>query len=291
MTSDGSEAWDILNKPEAPSLVISDWMMPNMNGVELCRKVREMDRPHYVYFIILTAKGQKADVIEALEAGADDFLIKPFDQEELKYRVKIGERIIRLEQRILDLASKDFLTGVLNRRAFMEKIEQEIHRAARANTHLSLILADIDGFKNINDEHGHTAGDAVLQSFTKTLSESLRRYDFIGRYGGEEFLVCLVGADDFQAERIAERMRKAVEEMSITLPETSQAIRITASFGVASRIMRCEASVISMTRRADNAMYKAKRKGKNQVCAANEEIRSHLESGDDGTSDSTRVTA
>jgi len=131
-----SEAWAVLNKPEAPNLVISDWMMPNVDGLELCRKIREMEKSGYAYFIILTAKERKEDVIQGLEAGADDFLTKPFHQEELEYRIQIGERIIELEQRIMLLASTDSLTGVLNRRAFMERMEQEIHRSNRDNTSL-----------------------------------------------------------------------------------------------------------------------------------------------------------
>jgi two-component system chemotaxis response regulator CheY len=155
ITSNGREAWELLQEPEAPNLVVSDWIMPDMDGLELCRKIREVERAEYIYFIILTAKGEKEDVVAGLEAGADDYLIKPFNRDELKYRVKIGERIIDLEQRILRLASTDSLTGVLNRRAFMERMEQEINRSLRENLPLSLILADIDHFEGVNDRHGH----------------------------------------------------------------------------------------------------------------------------------------
>jgi len=125
VTCDGSEAWEAMQQPEAPGLVISDWMMPHIDGLELCRKIRQMERTGYIYFIILTAKGMKEDVIEGLEAGADDFLIKPFDREELKYRTRIGERIIELEQRIMKLATTDSLTGVLNRRALSALLIRE----------------------------------------------------------------------------------------------------------------------------------------------------------------------
>ncbi len=151
VTCDGSEAWEALQETDSPNLVVSDWMMPEMDGLELCRKIRGMDRSGYIYFILLTAKGRKNDVIQGLEAGADDFLVKPFDKEELQYRIRIGERIIELERRILDLAATDSLTGVLNRRAFMERLEQEIERSRRGNTSLSLIMADIDYFKKVND--------------------------------------------------------------------------------------------------------------------------------------------
>jgi len=271
VTSDGSEAWEVLQKPEAPNLVISDWMMPHIDGVELCRKIREMGRSDYTYFIILTAKGGKEDIVKGLEAGADDYLVKPFDQEEMKCRVKIGGRIIALEQRIRQMASIDFLTGVLNRRAFMERMELEIHRSNREHAPFSLILADIDYFKAINDRYGHLVGDLVLQRFTEQLSKSSRPYDFIGRYGGEEFVVCSPGVDSLQAGSVAERMHKRVEEMKIVPPNSSHSVQITASFGVTSLQLGSNETVDSLTGRADEALYQAKREGRNRVCVANEE--------------------
>jgi len=266
VTCNGNEAWEVLQKPEAPSLVISDWMMPDMDGLELCAKIREMAKSNYIYFIILTANGRKENVIKGLEAGADDYVVKPFDHKELKYRIRIGERIIKLEHRILQLATTDSLTSVLNRRAFMERLEIDLNRSVRKDTPHSLILVDIDYFKRINDGHGHQVGDIVLQRFAEQLSKSLRPYDFVGRYGGEEFVVCLPGADECEARLVAKRMRKRVEEMRIIV-SNGPAIQITASFGVAC-FSGSDDSMDSLILRADKAMYRAKREGRNRVCVA-----------------------
>ena len=271
VTCDGNEAWEAMQQPEAPGLVISDWMMPHIDGLELCRKIRQMEKTGYIYFIILTAKGMKEDVIEGLEAGADDFLIKPFNREELKYRTRIGKRIIELEQRILKLAATDSLTGVLNRRAFMERMEQEIQRSLRENTSLSLILTDIDYFKKVNDRYGHQTGDIVLQRFTEQLLDSSRPYDIVGRYGGEEFVICLPGANISQSVSVAERMRSKLEEMKILPPDSSKSIRITASFGTTAFLIGSEEKADSLIKRADNALYKAKNEGRNRVCMESRE--------------------
>ena len=268
--SDGAEAWKRIQEPESPNLIISDWMMPRMDGLALCREIRNMEKSEYIYFIILTAKGEKKDIIEGLEAGADDFLTKPFNQEELKYRTRIGQRIINLERRILELANTDPLTGLLNRRAFMERMEQEMSRAQREKKPLSFILADIDHFKKVNDTYGHQVGDLVLQRFTRQLSTSARPYDFLGRYGGEEFVVCLPGADGLQAGSVAERMRKQIEDMEIMLPDDARSIRITASFGVAPYAIESAGNVNLLIKKADDALYRAKEEGRNRVCVADD---------------------
>ncbi len=275
---DGAAAWEIIQDPDTPNLVISDWLMPRMDGLTLCRKIRRMDAAEYIYFILLTAKGGQEDVLEGLKAGADDFLTKPFNQQELMYRTRIGERIIRLKQKILDLARTDALTGLLNRRALMERMEQEIQRSMRGNNHFSLILSDIDYFKKVNDTFGHQAGDRVLQSFSHKLTTISRPYDFVGRYGGEEFVTCLPGAKDFQAEAIAERIRKRVEEMTIMLPDGSGPVRITASFGVASLRIGSGDTSDTLIKRADDALYRAKDGGRNCVLTSSEmDIAKQLE--------------
>ena len=209
-------------------------------------------------------------MIEGLEAGADDFLSKPFNREELKYRTRIGKRIINLERRILELANIDGLTGVLNRRAFMERMAWEAARSHRDKTPLSFILTDIDHFKDVNDTYGHQAGDMVLQRFAEMLSASVRPYDFMGRYGGEEFMICLPGADLSQAESIAERMRASTENTEVMLPAGSQSIFITASFGTASFTGAPLDTMELFIKRADDALYRAKHEGRNRVCVARE---------------------
>jgi two-component system, cell cycle response regulator len=264
----GAEAWELMQKPDAPNLVVSDWMMPHMDGIELCEKIRGIERPGYVYFILLTTKAEKKDVIQGLESGADDFIVKPFDHEELRSRVKIGERIIKLEQKIITLANTDYLTGVLNRRAFMQRLEEETNRGSRKQKGLSIILADIDHFKNVNDSYGHQAGDVILKEFTKKISEISRSYDIIGRYGGEEFVVCLPETDLEKAMQIAERMRINIEGIKLKLSDKSHpVITITASFGVASCTLECYENIDAIIKTSDDALYRAKAKGRNRVCS------------------------
>ena len=269
--SSGKEALGVLEGPQAPNLVISDWMMPEMDGLELCQRTREIQTAGYVYFIILTSKMDKKDIIKGLEAGADDYLTKPFDREELKYRIKIGERILNLERRILELANTDSLTGILNRRAFMERLQIEIQRCNREYVPLSLILADIDHFKRVNDQYGHQVGDMVLQKFAEQLIATCRPYDFAGRYGGEEFLVCLPGTERQQAGSVAERMRRLIEATGLTVPATTDCFSISASFGVASLHIGSEERPEPLIGRADSAMYQAKNEGRNRVCLAAED--------------------
>lgn len=268
IAENGRKAWDILCKPEAPNLIISDWMMPDMDGLELCALIRAEKITGYVYFILLTSKKDKQDVVEGLKAGADDFVVKPFDQEELQFRVKIGERIITLEQRIMKLARTDALTGLLNRGAFMERLEQEFQRARRENILLSLIIIDIDYFKKINDNYGHQVGDLVLQEFAGQLKKILRPYDLVARYGGEEFAVILTGAVGFQVGLVAERIRQQIARMKITLPDNARSIQISASFGTASVLPMPGENIESLIKQADDALYKAKDQGRNRVCSA-----------------------
>jgi len=261
----GDEAWAILENADRPNIAVLDWMMPGMDGVDICRNLRTLNTVNYVYVILLTAKSKREDLIKGLESGADDYIIKPFHYEELKLRLKIGRRIIELEQSILRLASTDYLTGLLNRRAFLERMTREMNRCQREKSQLGIIIMDIDHFKQVNDEYGHQVGDVVLQELSATLANSCRVYDFLGRYGGEEFIICLPGADKWNTYQIAERMRASIESQKICLEDNMTEVNVTASFGVASMLPDQNRSSDDLIKQADDALYQAKREGRNRV--------------------------
>ncbi len=263
----GDEAWTILEQENRPNIAILDWMMPGLEGVQICERLRTLNPSRYVYIILLTARNKTEDVIKGLNSGADDYMIKPFHPEELKYRLSIGERIIELEQRIINLASTDYLTGLLNRRAFMERLEAEINRTQRGYDHLGLIIADLDHFKQINDNFGHQVGDLVLQETARCLTSACRVYDFVGRYGGEEFIICLPGANVIETCNVAERMRTMLGEQKTILPDNTE-IAVTASFGIADMPSTVITNSDSLIKEADDALYRAKDKGRNQVVVA-----------------------
>lgn len=265
MANNGNEAWDILGNSDRPNMAVLDWMMPGMNGVEICRRLRLLSLPNYVYVILLTARSKREDVINGLESGADDYIIKPFNREELKSRLKIGQRIIELEQRILRLASTDYLTGLMNRRAFLERLERELNRCEREISNMGIIIMDIDHFKRVNDNFGHQVGDLVLQEMSGILVKLCRVYDFIGRYGGEEFIICLPGADKWNTYKIAERMRSTIENNKIFLSDKASSISITASFGISSVEPGQIKSADRLINEADEALYRAKDQGRNRV--------------------------
>ncbi len=265
MANNGNEPWSILEKIDRPNMAVLDWMMPGMDGVEICRRLRGLNLPNYVYVILLTARSKREDVINGLESGADDYIIKPFNHEELRSRLKIGQRIIELEHRILRLASTDYLTGLLNRRAFLERLERELNRCQREASPMGIIIMDIDHFKRVNDNFGHQVGDLVLQELSHSLVKLCRTYDFIGRYGGEEFIVCLPGADKWNTYQITERMRSTIEKKKVLLPDKENGITVTASFGIASMELGQLKSADKLINEADEALYRAKHQGRNRV--------------------------
>jgi diguanylate cyclase (GGDEF)-like protein len=264
VVNDGIQALEKLQEENGPKLAIIDWVMPGADGLEVCAKVRSTINKSYIYLILLTANSSKEDVVKGLEAGADDYIVKPFNEMELKFRLKTGERVINLENRIMQLALTDSLTGILNRRAFMGRLESEAERCNRLGKPLSLIMVDLDDFKKVNDNYGHLVGDEVLKSVAACFSSFLRKYDFIGRYGGEEFIICLPEIKAEKAESIAERLRVSMQEIVVNKQESPLKLGVTASFGICCLNEKVQ-DVHILTKKADEALYLAKAKGKNCV--------------------------
>lgn len=267
---DGVEAWRALEAADAPSFAILDWMMPQLDGLEVCRRVREQAREPYTYLILLTARDQKEDVVEGLRAGADDYLSKPFHADELEARLRAGRRIVELQAEVIAArealrvqANDDLITGLANRRSIVDALEREVARARRQDTPLAVALIDIDHFKGINDTHGHGVGDSALREVATRLREGLREYDVVGRYGGEEFLAVLPGCSGAIGAHVAERLRARVADGLVK----AGALRfpITVSLGVAAGHGAACPTPVALVHAADGALYRAKRGGRNRV--------------------------
>lgn len=270
-TVDGTEAWDAMRQPGAPPLAILDWMMPGLSGLEVCRRVRGLAPDQPPYLILLTSKGEKADIVAGLEAGADDYLAKPFDPGELRARVDVGQRIIDLQARLLEArdalaheASHDPLTGALNRRAFSDVMTRAIAAEGRHHDGLALGICDVDEFKAVNDTHGHQVGDEVLLGLVRLLSGSLRGHDVLGRHGGDEFVVLAGHVGEGDVGALFERMRAAVADHP--LPTSCGDVPVTLSFGVSRWTDgQTEDGLLAA---ADAALYRAKAAGRNLVRVA-----------------------
>jgi diguanylate cyclase (GGDEF)-like protein len=260
---DGQEAWDLLSSANPPQLALLDWMMPELNGIEICRRLRTDSERPYCYVIMLTANNSTADLVEALDAGADDFIPKPFNREELRGRLRVGQRMVRLQQELHRRGSYDELTGLLNRRTFLEAFQRVGTRAALNDAALGLALLDVDHFKRINDVHGHQAGDAVLREVASRLSNAVRPTDLTCRFGGEEFVVAMPGCSTAVARDVGERLRAAIADVPITLPDTSLSVTISVGLAVAARSPHVPYD--QLLHAADRALYSAKAAGRNRV--------------------------
>jgi len=272
---DGKEAWKILSSSNAPRLAILDWVLPEVDGVEICRRLRSASKDlPYTYTILLTAKSERQEMLEAMEAGVDDFLAKPFDPPTLKARLLVGKRIIDLQHKLVSAnqalqfaACHDFLTGLWNRAEIIKFLDRELERARRDRTPVGIVLADVDHFKSVNDKFGHDAGDAVLKSVADAMTTSLRLYDGVGRYGGEEFLMVIPGCDLGITIRRANQIREYIANHAI--PLQSQTTKVTVSMGIT--VAEGSADTEELVRQADIALYQAKHNGRNRVEPANAE--------------------
>lgn len=260
VTCDGAEAWFEMQKKGSPRLVILDWIMPKINGVDLCRMAREKCETSSNYIILLTALNSKQNLLEGLQAGADDYLSKPFDDDILKARIGVGERVITLQLQLQKQASTDVLTSLANRRAGLLSLKGELNRASRDTHGIAVGIIDIDYFKRINDTYGHLTGDDVLREFGLRLRSVVRSYDQACRYGGEEFLLIMPGGDVSTSLRW-ERIKLAVTKT--TFKTRSGPLKVTLSLGYSWDFG--ENSVDTIIAAADRALYEAKANGRDQV--------------------------
>jgi two-component system, cell cycle response regulator len=271
IAEDGTKAWAILQQEPAPQLLILDWMMPHPNGVELCRLIRERNSTPYQYILLLTAKDEKQDIIRGLEAGADDYLTKPFDKNELNARLRTGRRILTLQDEQIKIreqlqfqASHDALTGIWNRKAVLDLLHGEYDRVRRSKGVFGILMLDLDHFKYVNDTYGHQAGDEVLKEVGRRIQHAVRPYDWAGRYGGEEFLIVLPKCGKDEVQLCAERIRLAMTSEPILAEGFEIAVTVSIGSVVVNPALQSEKVALSS---ADTALYQAKSQGRDRIVA------------------------
>lgn len=268
VVADGLAADAILQQPDAPGLVLLDWNMPGLEGPEVCRRLRRRETSNPPYVVLVTARGEKGDIVKGLDAGANDYVAKPYDVEELRARVGVGMRMLDLQTDLAKArdalafqAAHDALTGLPNRRAILETLERDLARTAREGGILSLAVCDLDHFKNVNDTWGHPAGDEVLATFARVARSCLRACDVLGRYGGEEFLLIAPGARPTADSGVFERVCRAVAACPVTT--AAGVVSVTVSIGVAGATGESTSEMLLAA--ADAALYRAKAEGRNRV--------------------------
>ncbi len=269
----GKIALEHLAAEDAPRLVVLDWMMPGLSGTDVCKRLRAQPGPLYTYVLLLTARRRMQEVVEGLDAGADDYLTKPFHPSELRARLRAAQRILDLHHKLFEshrelahLATHDPLTQLFNRRAILGQLSHEAARAQREKKFLAVLLIDVDHFKEVNDRRGHQAGDLVLCEVASRMSAALRPYDSLGRFGGEEFLVALTADSAADASAIAERLRAAVAVTPLFV--VGHEFPLSISVGVATASASGPIETESLVHSADSALYRAKHEGRNRVCTA-----------------------
>ena len=268
---DGEQALEMLQQPDAPKLALLDWSMPGLSGVEVCSRLRDKQINDSIYIIILTAKSEKKNIVEGLNAGANDYIIKPYDNDELQARINVGKRMVEIQSELENAKSAllhevmhDSLTGVYNRKAIIDLLERELIRAKRSGGIIYAGMCDLDYFKRINDTFGHQTGDDILKGFTGIIVENLRKYDLIGRYGGEEFLIIIPSSGNINEKMDFKRLCDLVSKSNIKT--RSGDLSVTVSIGVTDS--KGGKTVDEILAEADGALYKAKEMGRNCVSYA-----------------------
>jgi len=268
----GSEALKAF-RSKAPNIVITDWVMPDFSGLELCQHIRADKSASYSYVILMTSNKEKDGVVKGLEAGADDYLVKPFDSGEMLARIGVGRRIIDLHRQLEDksaqleeVACTDVLTGLPNRRAIKDWANKQLNGGARHGFPVWVVLGDLDSFKEINDTFGHEAGDTVLRTFADTLKKLTRISDMCGRLGGDEFLIVISHVSAENIELAINRFRELFG--SLSFPFAGKSVSISATFGVAGSESGNLRNFDALVRKADEMLYEAKRAGRNCVRVA-----------------------
>lgn len=276
--ADGSTAASLLTAEDGPRLALLDWMMPGEDGPSVCREVRRQREQPYVYMVLLTSKESKDDIIAGLESGADDYLTKPYHAEELKARLRTGQRILHLEDKLVEAreemrfrATHDALTGLWNHAMILDLLQREVSRAQREGNSVAVLMCDLDHFKRINDTYGHLVGDELLRETARRLLSSVRPYDAVGRYGGEEFLVVMPGCNTARARERAEEIRTTVGECPVMT--TQGPVSFTLSVGALASGDWGRTTPVQLLKEVDAALYRAKAEGRNRVAYA--ETRTH----------------
>src|SRR5579863_988874 len=265
----GLEALDLFAS-HRPGLVITDWAMPDLSGIDLCQRLRADFRSTFVYVILLTSNSEKPNIGRGLQAGADDYLTKPFDAQELLARVNVGRKSVELHRQLEaknrfleELALTDVLTGLPNRRAVEQWGMRQISGALRHKFPFWVVMADLDGFKSINDTHGHEAGDIALRKLGEILKATTRRCDICGRIGGDEFLLVVTHSEADGIRVAIERIRRQVEGQRFEFGD--QSVSVTASFGIAGLDRDYPVDFARLVAQADVALQSAKRLGRNRI--------------------------
>jgi two-component system, cell cycle response regulator len=270
VATNGRTASEILALTDGPRLALVDWMMPELDGPSVCREVRRRTDGSYVYILLLTAKQSHEDTVEGLEAGADDYLTKPCHPAELNARLLTGRRILQLEQKLVEAregmrfrATHDGLTELLNRVTILARLQQSLQQPGAESAGVAVMVCDIDHFKRINDTHGHLVGDRVLRQVAANIRGAVSDRDWVGRYGGEEFLVVLNGCDSGNLGARAEAIRKSIA--TTECQTESGPLQVSASIGAFAVEPWSNLSTEEIVSIADKALYRAKGDGRNCV--------------------------